>query len=372
MHIRKINTANKNDVQKFIQFPFDLYKNDLNWVPPMRGDAKLALNRMAHPFYKHSQADFFIAEEKGKVLGRIAAIDNERYKKHTGQKTGFFYFFEVIQNIEAARVLFNAVFMWATHRGLTKIIGPKGLAQGDGMGLLIEGFEYLPAIGIAYNPSFYADFVEDSGFEKEVDYYSGYLTTDYHLDERIHQLAEQVKKRRGFWVKKFESKQEMREWVPKIQAVYNQAFGDVPAFVPITEDEVLLIANRILSIADPRLIKLIFKGDDLIGFLFAYHNISAGIQKALGKMLPFGWYHLMRDFKKTKFVDINGIGLLPGHQGVGGTAVLYTELEKSIREFDFNHADIVQIAETNIKNFREAANLGIQWYKRHRIYKREL
>lgn len=372
MIIRKIDTENKKDVRKFIQFPFRCYKNDGNWVPPMINDMKLALNRGRHPFYKHSHADFFIVEANGEVLGRIAAIDNQRYKKFTGENAGFFCYFEVIENIHVARELFNAVVDWARERSLGKIIGPKGLAQGDSLGMLVEGFDYKPAIGIAHNPNYYNDFLTDSGFQKETDYLSGYLTTDYEVPERIHQLAERVKERRGFWVKKFESKEEMQTWIPKIREVYNQAFLDVPTFVPLTEDKVQLIADRILSIAHPHLIKLIFKGEDLIGFLFSYHNISEGIRKSKGRLFPLGWYFLMRAFKRTKWVDINGIGLLPGHQGVGGTAVLYTELEKSIKSFPFEVADVVQIAETNIKSFSEMNNMGVKWHKRHRIYTRVL
>jgi hypothetical protein len=372
MVIRKIDTRNKRDLRKFIQFPFELYKNDKNWVPPMINDMKLALNREAHPFYKHSHADFFLAEENGKVLGRIAAIDNQRYKEFAGEKSGFFSYFEVVENIQTARELFNAVFDWGKDRGLKHIIGPKGLAQGDSLGMLVEGFKFKPAIGIAYNPRYYNDFLSDSGFVKEFDYLSGYLKTGYEVPDRVYKLAQKVKERRGFWVKKFESKDEIRMWIPKIREVYNRAFIDVPAFVPITEDEVQLIAKRILSIAHPKLIKLIFKGDELIGFLFSYHNISQGIQKSKGRMFPFGWYHLMRAFKQTNWVDINGIGLLPGHQGVGATAVLYVELEKSIRSFPFEMADIVQIAETNIKSFKEMDHLGVNWHKRHRIFKRAL
>jgi hypothetical protein len=255
---------------------------------------------------------------------------------------------------------------------LNSIIGPKGLAQGDSLGMLVEGFDYKPAIGIAYNPSYYNDFIVSSGYTKNVDYLSGYITIDYEVSDRVYKLAEIVKKRRGFWVKQFESKDEMRAWIPKIREVYNRAFVDVPTFCPITEDEVQLIANRILSIAHPKLIKLIFKGEDLIGFLISYHNISDGIQKSKGRLFPFGWYHLMRAFKRTKWVDINGIGLLPGHQGVGATAVLYVELEKCLRSFPFEVADCVQLAESNIKIFTEMDHLGINWHKRHRIYEKAL
>jgi GNAT superfamily N-acetyltransferase len=372
MIVSKIDTGKKKQVRKFIHFPFELYKGDGNWVPPMVSDMKFALNRSEHPFYKHSHADFFVAEDKGKVIGRIAVIDNQRYKAHTGENAGFFYFFEAIEDQRIARELFNTAFDWARNRSLDKIIGPKGLAQGDGLGMLVEGFDFKPSIGITYNPKYYNDFLIDSGFRKETDYLSGFLKADYVVPKRIYQLAERVKERRGFWVKNFESKEEIRTWIPKIREVYNQAFVDVPTFVPITEDEVHLIANRILSIADPHLIKLIFKGEALIGFLFSYHNISDGIQKSKGKLYPFGWFHLLRAFKTTRWVDINGIGLLPGHQGLGATAVLYSELEKSIRSYPFKIADLVQVAETNKKSFGEMDNLGVSWHKRHRIYQRVL
>jgi hypothetical protein len=369
MEIHKIDTRNKRQVRKFIQFPFKLYRGDPRWVPPMVKDVKLALNRDDHPFYKHSRADFFIVEDHGHILGRISVIDNQRYKSFTGENSGFFYFFEVINEIDVAHRLFDAAFAWARERGLDTIIGPKGLAQGDGLGLLVDGFEYKPAIGIAYNPRYYHQFMIESGFKKEVDYLSGYLSTDYEIPERTFQLAERIKKRQGYWVKEFQSKDEMRTWIPKIREVYNSAFVDVPAFVPITEDEVQLIANRILSIADSKLIKLIYKGDDLIGFLFSYHNISDGIQKSKGKIFPVGWYYLSQAFKNTRWVDINGIGLLPDHQGKGATAVLYTELAKSIRSYPFEIADFVQIAETNLKSIAEAKKIGVIWHKRHRLYK---
>ncbi|MCJ7701581.1 MAG: GNAT family N-acetyltransferase, partial [Anaerolineales bacterium] len=233
MNIRKIDTENKSDVRRFIKFPFDLYKDNPYWVPPMMPDMKQALNRERHPFFKHSQADFFLAEEGKRVLGRIAAIDNQRYKEFTGQNTGFFYFFEVAEDIQVARALFNTAFDWARAQGLEHIIGPKGLAQGDGLGLLVEGFKYKPAMGIPYNPKFYKHFITDNGFEKSIDYLSGYFTTDYQIPERIHKLAERVQKRRGFKVKNFKSKDEVREWIPKIREVYNQAFATVPTFIPI-------------------------------------------------------------------------------------------------------------------------------------------
>jgi hypothetical protein len=373
MQVRQIDTSNAQDVRKFIHFPSELYKNNPYWVPTMEGEMKAALNPGVHPFYQHSQAAFFLAEHEGKTLGRIAILDNKRYRERSKKDAGLFYYFEVIKDFEVARALMDHSCQWAKDQGINELVGPKGLAQGDSIGLLVKGFEYVPSMGIAYNMAYYPEFLEKMGFEKESDLVSGYLKAEeYQLPERVHQLAEKIKKRRDFYVKQFNTKDELREWIPAVREVYNQAFAAVPEFVPITEDEVWLIADKILSIADPRLLKLVFKEENLVGFLFAYPNINHGLQKARGRLWPFGWWHLMREFKRTKWLDINGIGLLPEHQGVGATAILYTEMENTVRNYDFDYADIVQINETNMKSFGEASNLGVKWHKSHRIYRKIL
>jgi GNAT superfamily N-acetyltransferase len=376
MNVHKIKTDDKRDVQKFIHFPYSLYKDDPIWVPPLISDTAFFLNKNEHPFYHHSEAEFFIAEHKGKILGRIALIDNRKYQSYTNSKTGFFYFFEVVEDIEITRALFSAIFEEARKRGLDKLFGPKGMIQGDSQGLLVEGFEHRPANGISYNPPYYDHYVIDSGFEKHSDYLSGYLTPDYKLPDRIFKLADRVKKQRGFWVKIFDNKEEMRKWIPQIQEVYNKAFTVVPGFCPISKEEVQIIAERIISVADPSLIKLVFKEDQIVGFLFAYPNIAKGLQKAKGKLLPFGWFHILQDKKRTEWLDFNGIGLLPEHQGVGANAVLYVEMEKSVRQFAKKHkikyVDMVQVNEINAKSMADMKALGIIWYKRHRVYQRHL
>ncbi len=372
MKVRQIDTNNSSDVRRFVRFPFELYRENKFWVPTMEAEMKTALDPETHPFYQHSEAAFFLAQSNGKTQGRLAVLDNKRYRRALEKSTtGLFYFFEVVEDIQVAKALFEAGFRWARSRGIDTLIGPKGLAQGDGIGMLVEGFDYLPAMGISYNLDYYPDFMVELGFQKESDLLSGFISADeYQLPQRVHDLARRVRERRGFHVKKFNTKDELRAWIPNVREVYNQAFATVPEFVPITEEEVWVIADRILSIADPKLLKLVFKGDTLVGFLFSYPNISKGLQRARGRLWPLGWWHLMREFKRTKMLDINGIGLLPGHQGVGATAVLYSELEKTVREFGFEYADLVQINETNLKSFSESDHLGATWHKRHRVYKK--
>lgn len=372
MEVRKIDPNNPKDVKKFIKLPFKLYRDNPYWVPPMNAEIRTAMDSDKHPFYNHSQAAFFLAEENGKAVGRVAILDNKRYRQNSGTETGLFYFFESVNDFEAAEAVFEAGISWAKEQGITALTGPKGMAQGDSLGMLVKGFDYLPAMGIAYNFEYYPKFMERLGFKKESDLLSGYLkAADYRLPKKLHALADRVMQRRGFHVRQFQTKDELREWIPHVRNVYNEAFGNVPEFVPIGEDEIWLIAEKILSIADPQLLKLVFKNEKLVGFLFAYPNINQGMQKARGRLLPLGWWHLMRAIKTSKAVDLNGIGLLPDHQGVGAGAILYTEMEKTIHDYGFEHADFVQINELNRKSFAEATSAGVNWHKAHRIYKLE-
>jgi ribosomal protein S18 acetylase RimI-like enzyme len=151
-----------------------------------------------------------------------------------------------------------------------------------------------------------------------------------------------------------------------------EAFASFDEFVPPTEEEKKATAADLISIADPRLIKLIQKDGKLIGFIFAYHDITRGIQQAKGRIWPLGWLCLMLDRKRTKWVNINGVGVLPEYQGMGVNAILYTEIKKSVEELGFEHIDVVQVNEANFQSRSDMENMGIRWYKSHRSYKREL
>ena len=372
MKIRKIDTSAPRDVQRFISLPFELYQDSAQWVPPLVSDVKLALDRDKYPFYRHSAADFFLAEEGSRTLGRIAAIDNQRYNDCHRSRTAFFYFFETVEDLKVARALFEAAFVWARDRGLEVIMGPRGLLRGDGHGLLVEGFEHRPAMGIPYNPPYYARFIEAVGFEKEIDFLSAHLGGEFDLPQRFYDMAEKVKERRGFWVRSFNSKRELRRWVPQVQRVNNEALTDVWGYYPIDEAETNAVADRFLAAADPRLIKLVMKGDEVVGFVIGYPDISAGIQRANGRLWPFGWLHLLSEFRRTKWINFNGAGILPQHQGAGASVVLYTELAKTVLDFGFEHADLVQVAENNVESKGEDNTVGGEWYKRHRIYRRNL
>lgn len=372
--IEMINTENKNQVKRFIKLPYRLYENHPQWVPPLFIDAEMQLNRKKHPYYEHSDADFFIAVRDGRDVGRIAALENKRYNQYHKARTAQFYLFDCEDDEEAARALFQAVFDWATRRGLNTVLGPKGFGPLDGYGILIEGFEHRQMMTMMnYNYPYYPKLVETQGFVKEVDFVSCYLSAEkFQLPERVHRIAERVLERGSLRVLRFNNKKELKSWAQRIGKAYNQAFVNNWEYYPLTENEVAFVLQNMLTVADPRLIKVILHGEDVVGFLFGWPDLSAGLQKARGRLFPFGLLYILWDMRKTDWIALNGAGILPEFQGRGGNALLYSEMEKTIREYHFKHADLTQVAETAVDMRRDLINLGGVAYKNHRVYRKNL
>ncbi len=380
MNIAQIDLSDKRQVQDFLALPPHIYADIPQWVPPLQTDERIRLDPKRYPFYKHSQVAFFLAYEGSRAVGRLAVMDNRIYNEYNNEETAFFYLFECENDPAASQGLFDAAFAWARARGLTKILGPKGFTVLDGFGLLVKGFEHRPAFGLPYNPPYYPDLIEAAGFQPERDAVSGYLSADIQFPERIHELAERIAERRGLRIARYCTRNDLRAFVPKLKDLYNSALRGTAGNAPLTDDEVKMMANQLLWFADPRLLKVVMKvedprkgEDEPVGFLMAYPDISAALQKTQGKLFPFGWITLLREFKRTDWLNINGAGLLPEYRGSGGTAILYSELFKSVVETgQFKHAEVVQIGVENENMLRDLENFGANLYKTHRTYQRVL
>jgi len=373
MNLIRIATTEHRQVQQFLDLPFRIYRDCPQWVPPLEPDARHMLDRRRHPFYQHSHAAFFlVTQDDGRPIGRIAVLDHHNYNAFNHELTAFFYLFECEDNPEAAQTLFGAAFDWAKSRGLNSIIGPKGFTALDGMGLLVQGFEHRPALGVPYNPPYYPALIETAGFERETDVVSGYLSPRTPFPEKMRQVADLVQKRRGLRVARFKTRRDLRALIPKLQALYNNSLSGTSGNAPLTDDEARTMADQILWFADPRLIKIVMKGDEPVGFLFAYPDISVAIQRNRGRILPFGWLDMLIELRRTKWINVNGAGMIEGYRGLGGTALLFSEMYRSVVEGKFEHADLVQIGVDNDKMQRELRDLGIDFYKTHRLYRRAL
>lgn len=372
--VEKIDTASKAQVQRFVNIPYRLYVGCPQWVPPLLMDARLFLNRRKHPFYEHSDADFFIAVRDGRDAGRIAALENRRFNEYHSTRQAQFYLFECEDDQEVAAALFERVFEWARARGLDRVVGPKGFSPFDGYGLQVEGFERRQMMTMMnYNYEYYPRLVEALGFEKEVDFVSCYLNMEtFRVSERIHRIAERVRRRKNLTVHNFHKKRELQEWANRIGKTYNETFVENWEYYPLTEREIKFVVDELMMVANPRLIKIITHKEDVVGFVFGFPDVSAALQRARGRLLPWGIFDLLLDVRRTDWISLNGAGILPQFQGLGGNALLYSEMEKTVREFNFQHAELTQVAETAVQMRRDLENVGAEPYKNHRVYIRRL
>jgi hypothetical protein len=374
LSIEQIDTSSKAQVRRFVEVPFQFYKDTPQWVPPIRIDIETMLNRKKHPFYEHSDGEFFIAKSDEQDIGRIAVFENVNFNKYHGTKKAQFYFFECPDDQEVANALFERAFEWARARGLDEMIGPKGLGPLDGYGIIVEGFEHRQMMTMMnYNHPYIPKLVESLGFEKEVDFVSCYIHThDFKMPERIHNIADRVQKRGTLAVKRFKNKRELIQWAPRIGKAYNETFVNNWEYVPLTEREIDFVVDNIMTIADPSLIKIITHNEDVVGFLFAFPDVSAALQRSKGRLLPFGIFDLLIEMRRTKWVALNGEGILEDFQGRGGNALLYSEMQKTVGDFRFEHADLTQVAESAVQMRNDLINLGGKPYKNHRVYHRNL
>jgi hypothetical protein len=375
LSIEKVDTANKAQVRRFVQLPYRLYKDCPQWVPPLNLDAYNQLNPKKHPFYEHSDVEFFLAVRDGRDVGRIGAIENKPFNQYHKSKEADFYFFECENDPEAAAALFQTVFDWAKSRGLDCVVGPKGLGPLDGYGLQVFGHEHRQTMTmLTYNHPFTQQLIEAQGFVKEVDFVSCYLPADkFQIPERVERIARRAAERSGLAVKKFKNKKELVGWADRIGDAYNKAFINNWEYFPFTKKEIDFVVENILTVADHRLIKIITHGDEAVGFLFAFHDVSAALQRAKGKLNPLSLADLLLEMRRTHTVSVNGMGILPEYHGKGGNALLYAEMGHTLLEFrQFSHVEMTQVAESAEQMRADLKNLNGVEYKNYRVYRKTL
>lgn len=361
--------------KRFVEFPYEIYKDCTQWVPPFESDIYAMMNPKKHPFYDHSDADFFLATRDGKDVGRIAALENKPFNAYHKTKDGEFYLFESINDQEVADALFNTVSDWAKVRGLDKLVGPKGFGPLDGYGIQIEGYEHRQMMNMMnYNPPYYRDLVENYGFTKAVDFVSSYVNPrTIEVPEKVAKAVQVAEKRGTLKIKNFKNKTELKKWVPQIRKAYNNAFVQNWEYYPLSERELDFVVSNVLILVIPELLQVILKDGEIVGFVLPFPDVSAAMQKNKGKLGPIELIRLLREIKRTNWIDFNGIGIIPEAQGCGGNALFYDILIKAVHaDQRFEHSEFTQVAETAVQMRKDLANLGVRFYKNHRVYQKEL
>ena len=370
--VKQIDLTNRRQVSDFLCLPGRVYRGSPYWVAPLRGEARRMLDPRRNPYFKHSQAAFFLAyDQAGEVVARLACLDHRLYNEHNHDKTVFFHLFEALDLPGVSLPLFEAAGEWARARGLERLLGPKGFSMLDGMGLLSEGFDYLPGMGMPYNPAYYIRLVEEAGFQVKEEIVTGYMNKGAFEDPKVALIAARVQERKGLTITHFHNRRELRQLVTQIPGLYNEAIQGTTGNYPLTPEDAKQMAGQLLWFADPSLIKLIMKGRRPVGFQIAYPNISSAMKRIQGRLFPFGWLTLLHALRTTRNAEVNGMGMIEEFRGSGGTAILMHESRKAV-EKRYTYCELEQIGTTNEKMLRELSNFGVIFHKKYRLYERSI
>jgi hypothetical protein len=366
--------AGKRDEREFIELPHRLFHDVPQWVPWFRADMRRMVSRK-HPFFEHSEAEFFLARRADRVVGRLCVQENTRYNAHQNMHGAHFYFFDAEDDQEAVTGLFDAALAWARGRGLDTLMGPFGLGGSTGNGILVDGFEHTAAMTMmGWNPPWYARLLEGAGFTKHFELYSAHLdASTFRLPDRIRSVAEHVLARKRFTVLRFRSKAELKRLAARIGEVYNVSLAADPTHrdaYPLTPAELTLATNDIMTVADPQLIKVLAYDGEIVGFVFGFADVSKTLKLNDGRIGPIAILRLLRALRTAPDLIINGAGIMPKYQRLGGNALLYATLEETARARAFHDVDLVQVADTTSMMLSDIQTLGGTVWKTHRVYRR--
>ena len=373
LEICEVTPPDGKSINEFVGLPFRLYKNSPQWVPPFRSEMHKILTR-AHPLFAHCEAAFLLARREGQPVGRITVFENRRFNSFRNRREARFYHFECVEDEEAAAGLFAAAVTWARRRRLGELVGPHGFGGMDGGGLLIDGFEHRATMTMMhYHHPYYRRLLEKNDFEKVRDYYTAVIDRSvFQLPDKIRRVAEIHYKRGHFRVPVFRKRRELLRIARQIGEVYNRAFIVHEDFCPLKEEEIDRLAKDLMLVSKPSLIKVLYYDDQVAGFLFAFPDLSGALQRAKGRLNPISLIDLLTEAGRTDTLIVNGAGILPEYQKLGGNGLLYYELIRTIEDSGFRKGEMVQIADTTSLMLADVRTLGGRVYKTHRIYRRKL
>jgi len=371
--VKRVEGSKSRYFQGFYLLPSWIHEGNDCWVPWFLGDVKELVDKK-HPLFEHTSGEFLVATRDDRVLGRIFVFENGRYNETHEMKSAHFYFFDSIDDREVADRLLQAAVDWAKGRNLELLFGPMGLGGVTGGGLLIEGYDHRAAMTMMmYNPPHYRELLEGFGFQKYLDNYSFYLPTTARLPADFKEPVDAILREGKYRVLEFRSKKDLAKVADEVGKVFIKTLGDHAGNYFLSEKEVARLTKNLIQIANPELVKVIAHKEKVVGFLLGFHDLSAAIQKSKGKLNPLSMYRLMREYKKSDWLLINGLGILPEHQGSGANLLLYAEVENVVKTYkQFKHLEMVQIQETTAKMLSNVETLQGKTHKIHRMYQMPL
>ena len=375
LRIKKVES--RRELKQFVRFNYELYKDNPYSVPDIYEDMMDTFSEK-NAAMEFCEADYFLAYRGEKIVGRVAAIINKKANARWDQKMVRFGYIDFVDDKEVSRRLIETVEEWGRERGMTTIQGPLGFTDMDAEGMLIEGFDELSTNATIYNYPYYQQHIEALGFEKDADWIEMLMTVprETGVPERLTRIAKIVMEKYQLKIKKYTSRSKLRkEYGREIFQVINEAFKPLFGYSELSERQIDQYVKAYIPFIDLKLVSLITDKDDrLICVGISMPSLSRALQKAKGRLLPFGWFHLLKalKWKKPDTLDLMLVGLLPEYQGKGVNAVLFYDLLPLYISEGYKYVETNPELEVNSKVQSQWIYFERRQHKRRRCYKKNL
>lgn len=380
----KVVEANTPAQKKnFIQFPYKIYENNPHWVAPLQLDMRQMFDirtpfdrfiRKRHPFYDYGEMQAFLAYRASSLVGRICAVGNSLYKQHHDSQTGFWGFFECIDDQEVADTLFQAAEKWLKKKGFSKMKGPASPSSTYDYGLLVEGFDDSPRVMMTYNPKYYVKLIETAGFDKLKQLYAYKISADtINNNKKLARVVVAIKKRYAVEMQPINMK-DLKNEVEKIRRIYNESWNPNWGHIPFTDKEIEMLAEGIKPVAEANLILFCYVRNQLAGMAVAVRDVNFLLKRFKGRLFPFNLFKLMnkKNLKKTEWMRVLLLGLLPQFQGKGIDAAFYWDLIQNSLNLGLRYCEASWILEDNTMMNRAMDVVSGVVYKRYNLYTRPI
>ena len=321
-----VEAASKKLLLEFVKFPFSLYKNNPYWVPPLINEELESFDKTKNPAFETAEATFYLAYKNDKIVGRIAAIINWNEVNDQQKKKVRFGWWDVIDDIDVTKVLLEKVYELGRKNNLEYVEGPIGFSNLDKVGVLTEGFDQVGTMITWYNHAYYKDHLAQLGYVKEKEFIESIFPFKNVKPEFFLKAQELIKKRYELKSLNFTKTAEIMPYVDKMFDLFNASYANLSSFVAITSIQKEYFKKKYISFINPEYIKFVMdKNDEIVAFSIVMPSFTEALQKAKGKLFPFGFYHLLKAKKQSKDVVFYLIGVAPEYQSKGVTAIIFDE-----------------------------------------------
>lgn len=373
MNIKISEVSSRTDLKTFVYLPEKIHHKHKNWVHPLFSDDLIFFDSQKNKSFSLAETILLLAWKEGKPVGRIMGIINSQYNVLHHERNARFCFLECYENIEIAKELLNAIADWARSRGMAKLIGPLAFSDKDPQGVLIEGFEEKVLIATNYNFPWMKDFLEKLDFSKELDLVSYKVIIPKEIPEYFRKVYERALKNNGLIIHEFRDKKSIRPWIVPILSLVNETYRDIYGFIPLTEKEMYEFADRYLPVLNPRFIFAITDQEkNVVAFVISMPELSEGIRRARGRIFPVGWWHIIRESRKTKLLTMLLGAIKKEYRGKGLDSILGIKILEAAQQTRMEVMDSHLVLESNTRMRAEYERIGGVIHKRYRIFSKNL